>query len=178
MEMARVKPTAVLVADPPWSFNDKLPGPRRGAVKHYDVLDLNGIKSFPLPELAPDCYLFLWRVAAMVEEAYEVVRSWRFVPKAEIVWRKRTKNGKRHFGMGHHVRAEHETCIIATRGRPKVKVRNVRSIFDGTVAEHSRKPDEFYALVEEMCEGPYVELFARQRRPGWQCFGDELVSHG
>lgn len=165
---------AVLIADPPWKFSDRLPGKGRGAAKHYDVLDLDGIKNFPLPELADDCYLFMWRVSAMVEEAYEVVRAWGFTPKAEIVWDKKTKTGKEHFGMGHHVRASHESCIIAVRGRPKVKVRNVRSTFDGPVSRHSAKPDEFYELVEELCHGPYVELFARRERPGWVCYGNEL----
>lgn len=172
--MSVTEPARVLVADPPWKFADTLPGKGRGAAKHYDVLDLEGIKSFPLPELAPDCYLFMWRVAAMVEESYEVVRAWGFTPKAEIIWDKKTKTGKEHFGMGHHVRASHETCIIAVRGAPKPISRSVRSKFDGTVTRHSEKPDEFYEIVEQMCKGPYAEIFARRHREGWQCFGNEL----
>ena len=168
------EPSAVLVADPPWTFGDTMPGPGRGAAKHYDMLSLNGIRDFPLPPLAPDCYLLLWRVSAMVEDAYSVVRAWGFVPKSEVVWNKKTRHGKEHFGMGHHVRASHETCIIAVRGKPKPKVRNVRSMFDGVVGKHSAKPDEFYEFVEELCRGPYTELFARRQRKGWQCFGNEL----
>lgn len=164
----------VLVADPPWRFSDALPGNKRGAEKQYNVLSLEDIKYFPLPELAPDAYLFLWRVSAMAEEAYAVARAWGFVPKTELIWRKRTKTGKRHFGMGHHLRAEHETCIVATRGRPKPLVRNIRSILTAPVGRHSEKPDEFYELVESFCDGPYAELFARKRRPGWECHGNEL----
>ncbi len=166
----------VLVADPPWSFNDKLPGPGRGAEKHYDVMTLEGIRNFQLPPLADDAYLFMWRVASQVPEAYEVARAWGFVPKSEIVWRKMTKHGKEHFGMGHHVRASHETCIVAVRGKPKPRVRNVRSIFHAPVGRHSEKPDAFFELVEMMCEGPYVELFARRQRAGWQCEGNELAA--
>lgn len=165
----------VLVADPPWKFGDSLPGNGRGASKHYGCLTVDELSSFPLPSLAPDCHLFLWRVSAMVEEAYAVVRAWGFTPKSEIVWLKRTTTGKRHFGMGRQVRAEHESCIIAVRGRPLVKRRDVRSTFEA-VAErvHSRKPEAFFELVESLCDGPYVELFARRARPGWTCLGNEI----
>jgi N6-adenosine-specific RNA methylase IME4 len=77
-------------------------------------------------------------------------------------------------GMGHYVRGSHETCILATRGRFKVRSRAVRSVFEARRGRHSEKPDEFYALVEELADGPYAELFARRRRPGWRCFGKEL----
>jgi N6-adenosine-specific RNA methylase IME4 len=164
----------VLVADPPWKFGDSLPGAGRGAVKHYACMSVEQICSFDLPPLENDAFLFLWRVASMPEEALRVVRAWGFVPKSEIVWRKLTVNGKVHFGMGRTVRAAHETCIVATRGRPQPKARNVRSIFDAPVGRHSAKPDAFYDLVEELADGPYAELFARRHRAGWRCFGNEL----
>jgi site-specific DNA-methyltransferase (adenine-specific) len=164
---------SVLVADPPWRFEDRLPGPGRGAEKHYDVLSTQDIENFELPDLADNCYLFLWRVSAMVEESYRVCRAWGFVPKTELVWIKRTKTGKRWFGMGHHLRAEHESCIVAVRGRPKPLVRNIRSTFEAEAGRHSAKPDEFYTLVQTLCEGPYVELFARRMRLGWTTLGND-----
>lgn len=186
----------VVAADPPWEFEDSLPGAGRGAEKHYRVAPHDRIMRMQLPALADDCHLFLWRVSAMVEEAYQVVRAWGFIPKSEIVWRKTTTKGKRHFGMGRHVRAEHETCIIAVRGRPKVIDRSTRSTFDAPdltdyddplheatessvlVAEasrvHSRKPQEFYDLVGRLCPGPYLELFGRAARPGWDVIGDQV----
>lgn len=164
----------VLCADPPWKFGDKLPGKSRGAENNYRVLTLDDIKAFELPPLADDCYLFLWRVSSMVEEAYAVVRAWGFVPKSEIVWEKLTPSGKPWFGMGRTVRAAHESCIIATRGRPKPKSRSVRSRFAAAAGRHSEKPEAFYDLIEQLAEGPYAELFARRQRPGWACFGDQL----
>ena len=164
----------VLVADPPWKFGDKLPGPNRGAESNYSCLTVKELCEFPIPEMQPDSWLFLWRVSAMPEEALQVVRAWGFVPKTELIWAKRTKNGKRWFGMGHQVRAEHETCIIATRGSPKVLNRNTRSIFEAAYTGHSRKPDEFYELVEKLCPGPIAELFARRPRDGWTTFGNQL----
>lgn len=186
-ELARV-----LVADPPWEFNDKLPGKGRGAAKHYSTLSLIDIHEFVRPidlnrhgklaiagapgqhEVDLNAYLFLWRVSSQVREAYEVIAEWGFEPKTELVWIKKTVNGNRHFGMGHHLRAEHETCIVATRGRVKPKVKNIRSTFEAPVGRHSEKPEAFYEIVEEMCEGPYVELFARKYRIGWTCLGNEV----
>lgn len=167
------EPYRVLAADPPWPFSDKLPGPRRGAVKHYRVMSVADIAAFPLPLIADDAHLFLWRVASMQNEALAVVQAWDFQVKSEIVWKKLTRRGQRHFGMGRQVRMEHEVCLIATRGRPKVLSRSVRSILEAKTRRHSEKPEEFYDLVEKLCAGPYVELFARRQRPGWTCEGDE-----
>jgi N6-adenosine-specific RNA methylase IME4 len=163
-----------VAADPPWRFNDTLPGPGRGAAKHYRVMALEDLERLELPPLAPDCRLFLWRVAAMQEEALKVVRAWGFVPKAEMVWVKLSGTGGLHFGMGRQVRMSHETCIIATRGRPPRLSRSVRSAFVAHVGKHSEKPDRFFEIVESLSPGPRLELFARRRRPGWDGVGDEL----
>ncbi len=164
----------VLVADPPWLFDDRLPGPTRGAAKNYRVMSLKDICAFALPPFEDDAWLFLWRVSSQVEAAYQVVRAWGFSPKTELVWEKLTSGGKPHFGMGHYLRASHETCIVAVRGAPKPAVRDIRSRFAAPVGQHSEKPEAFYKIVERLTDGPWVELFARRRRPGWFQFGDEL----
>lgn len=174
----------VLCLDPPWRFGDALPGKKRGASRNYDTMTVEQLCDMRLPDLADDCYLFMWRVSAMVEEAYLVMRHWGFVPKSEIVWQKQTRKGLPWFGMGRTVRAAHETCIVAARGRPRPLVRNVRSIFAAPVPDdpanpkrylHSGKPEDFYRLVETLAPGPYVEMFARRRRAGWICSGNELA---
>lgn len=167
-------PFCCVVADPPWSFGDKLPGPGRGAEKHYPVLDIAALETFTLPPISNDAWLFMWRVASQVEEAYRVVRAWGFVAKSEIVWIKRTATGKRWFGMGRSVRAEHEVAIIAKRGRPELLSRSTRSTFEAAAGRHSAKPDAFFDLVEALVPGPRVELFARRHRAGWTCLGNEL----
>lgn len=164
-----------LVADPPWRFKDQLPGDTRGAAKQYQTMSVEEICRFPLPPMYLDSTLFLWRVAAMQKEAMSVLDAWDFQLKAELVWKKLTPRGKRHFGMGHHVRNEHEVCLIATSGRPATLDRSIRSVFEAPIGRHSEKPDAFYEIVERMREGPYVELFARRQRAGWTCYGNELV---
>jgi N6-adenosine-specific RNA methylase IME4 len=168
-----VTPFACIVADCPWSFKDKLPGKSRGAAKNYRVEKLDRIKRLILPPIADDAYLFLWRVSSQVPEAYEVVKAWGFEHKAEFVWNKLTKHGKKAFGMGRTVRGSHESCIIAKRGRPKRLSGSIRSTFEAPVGEHSEKPDAFYALVEALCGGPRLEVFGRKARPGWTVIGDQ-----
>jgi N6-adenosine-specific RNA methylase IME4 len=173
-----------LVADPPWRFRDRLPGATRGAERQYPTLSVQEIMRFPLPPMADDAVLFLWRVSALTEEAYQVTRAWGFTPKTEIVWVKTRppktsapESHRLHFGMGRYVRAAHETVIVAVRGRPApyVKSRSVRSVFFANVTRHSSKPSAFYELVESLVLGPYAELFARVERPGWSCWGNEIA---
>lgn len=197
-----VKPVvhSVMCADPPWQFDDPLPGETRGADKQYSTLTAEDIMKrrnlcFDWPLLSPHCLLFLWRVSSQVEEAYATARAWGFTPKSEVVWLKRTKNGKRWFGMGRTVRAEHETCIIAARGKSSdlILAKNVRSTFEAPVPVyqpddwrvqagladvgdyiHSGKPESFYTeVVEKVARGPYVELFGRRDRAGWTVLGDQ-----
>jgi len=187
----------VIVVDPPWPFRDRLPGPGRGAEKHYAVLPVPRIVRFLEDDvderMAASSVLFLWMVPAMAEEAIEVCRGWGFEPKSELIWVKLAKRfGKAgnenepidwrtgdglHFGMGRYVRMAHERCIIATRGRASHLVGDhaTRSVFFAPVGRHSEKPDEFYDLVERLVPGgPYLELFARRQRAGWSCRGNEL----
>lgn len=169
----------VLVADPAWKFGDKLPGQGRGASKHYRVSTLREMCDMPRPEMDPaGSILFMWRVAAMQQEALDLANAWGYTVKSELVWIKQTTKGNRHFGMGRYTRAEHEVCLIGVsaqgRARDLVRDRSIRSTFTAPVGRHSEKPEAFYQLVERMCEGPYVELFARKARPGWACYGDEL----
>lgn len=164
----------VLYCDPPWKFKDKLPGKKRGAIKHYKCLTIDELKSFPIPETENDAYLFMWRVASMQQEALDLVKAWGFEVKSEIVWDKITKKGKPHFGMGRHVRASHEVCLVCVKGKIKPKSKSVRSRFEAVVRKHSQKPDEMYDIIEQLSDGPYVELFARQRWQGWDSYGNEL----
>lgn len=167
-----------MVSDCAWQFGDKLGS--RGAESKYKVQSIPDMKAFPLPFLADDCALFFWRVASMQQEALDVIKAWQFVLKTELVWIKTTPTGKRHFGMGYITRAAHETCLIATRGRPKVLRHDIRSVFEAPVPRlngkilHSAKPDEFFAIAAALYDGPRASIFDRKHREGFDCFGDEL----
>jgi site-specific DNA-methyltransferase (adenine-specific) len=135
--------------------------------------------------VAPNAILFLWRLASMQGDALAVVRAWGFEVKSEVVWQKLTKFGRPWFGMGRTVRASHETCLIAVRGRASkvIRARNIRSSFSAPVPVdilgryiHSAKPAAFFDDVVIPLVG-YVkslEIFARTRRPGWDAIGNQL----
>jgi N6-adenosine-specific RNA methylase IME4 len=185
-------PYRVLCADPPWKFGDSLPGKGRGAAKHYATMRVEEICAYPIPPVADDAVLFLWRVASMQMEALMVAEAWGFTPKTEVVWVKTTSPVRTAylgpsraqevwqyftlaFGMGRTVRASHEACLVATRGKFKPKEKNVRSVFFAPRGVHSEKPESFYTgVVEKLSDGPYVELFARRRRAGWASEGLEV----
>jgi N6-adenosine-specific RNA methylase IME4 len=169
-----VKPFRCIVADPPWPFGDPLPGKSRGAAKNYRMMSIDDICNVQLPPIAKNAYLFMWRVSSMQEEALRVVRAWGFEPKTEIVWRKLTVTGKEWFGMGRTFRGMHETAIVAVRGKPERLNASTRSMFSAMVGAHSVKPAAFYRLVEKLCRGPRLELFARTSRKGWTGIGLEM----
>lgn len=181
-----------IVADPPWSPRDKLPGNTRGAARQYSVMKTEDICVFLAAQrvtVADDAILFLWRLSSMQKDALDVAKTWGFDIKSEIVWRKLTKRELPWFGMGRTVRASHETCLIGVRGRASRLVvgRNIRSVFDAPVPVgpdghyiHSAKPPEFFTeIVEPLIGGahhggPCLELFARRRRAHWDAIGNQL----
>lgn len=180
---------SVVVADPPWAPRDKLPGKTRGSARQYDVMQTCDIELFLLERsisVADNAILFLWRLASMQREALDVAQAWGFDVKSEIVWQKLTSNGLPHFGMGRTVRASHETCLVAVRGRASMVIANhgIRSTFSAPMPVdrrgrviHSAKPREFFELIEQLIGPtcvPRLELFARVRRDGWDAIGNQL----
>lgn len=165
----------VIVADPPWSFqtwSDN--GQEKGAASQYDVMSTDDIKGLPVGDLAQrDAVLLLWATSPMLPVAIDVMRAWGFKYKSEMIWRKVTPAGKVRMGTGYWCRSMHEPILIGTIGKPS-KVRAFPSIFDGIAREHSRKPDEFFDIVERHTAGMRrLELFSRQSRLGWETWGNE-----
>jgi N6-adenosine-specific RNA methylase IME4 len=172
----------VLVADPPRKFGDNTP---KGRSAQYKRMPLERIMGLQLPPLGNNAVLFLWRCAAMQLEALQVAIAWGFVPTADLVWRKLTKNGLEHFGSGYYTRGSVETCVICVRGACRPAVRDQRNSFAAKMPYrngrpwHSAKPDEFYAIVERMYpRARRHELFARTRREGWWQHGNQLGDAG
>jgi N6-adenosine-specific RNA methylase IME4 len=156
----------ILTADPPWSWGDKLPG-ERGASAHLLPQTQETLEATPLPPLEPDSVLFLWRPASRLGDALAVAEAWGFTPKTELVWLKTTTTGKRHMGMGRILRGEHETVLIATRGKPIVDSRSVRSTFSAPSVPYG-KPPEFAGIVESLYPGQtWFDRTAAHWTAGW-----------
>jgi N6-adenosine-specific RNA methylase IME4 len=174
------KKYGVILADPPWKFNNKNTGGSMisGSAAHYDVMSLQDIMALPIKSMAADdCTLFMWWVASQPQEALDLVRAWGFELKTMtgFVWVKKTIHFKPFFGMGFQTRQGSENCLIATRGKPKRVSASVRAVVEARAGKHSEKPDVFHdKIVELMGDLPRVELFARRPRDGWDSFGNEV----
>jgi N6-adenosine-specific RNA methylase IME4 len=168
----------VVLADPPWTFATySRKGKGRSAEAHYDCMSLAAIKALPVADwAAPDCALFLWATDPSLPQALEVIEAWGFAYKTvAFTWAKTTRDGTGFpIGCGYWTRANPELCLLATRGRPQRLSRSVRQLIVSPRREHSRKPDEAYERIEALVPGPYLELFAREQRPGWNSWGNEV----
>lgn len=168
----------LVLADPPWSYEDKCHAGERGAEYKYPCLTLDELKRLPVHEIcAPDCLLAMWWVAPMPAEEMAVVQAWGFTLKTMkgFTWHKTTVNGKSHFGMGNWTRANTEDCLFAVRGRPRRVSASVRQFLEAPRGEHSAKPPEVRTRLVELMGGvKRIELFARERADGWAAWGNEV----
>jgi N6-adenosine-specific RNA methylase IME4 len=166
----------LIMADPPWSFdNFSAKGEAKNAKAQYDCTPIDWIKKLPVEALAADdCLLWLWATNPMLPEAMQVLDAWGFTFKTAGHWVKRTTHGKLAFGTGYILRCAGEPFLIGTRGQPKT-TRSTRSVIEGPIREHSRKPDEAFTAAELlMPDAKRLELFSRQQRAGWTVWGNQI----
>lgn len=158
-----------ILADPPWDINQR---GNYGAIKHYDLMSLERIKVMPVAELCEDnAHLYLWCPNGLLPQALEVIKAWGFIFRSPIYWI------KPRLGLGVYIRNASETCLFATRGKAPVKFHAQPNwLFAPQQPRHSEKPAEQFAIIERLSDGPYLELFARRRQPGWDCWGNEIDS--
>jgi N6-adenosine-specific RNA methylase IME4 len=167
----------LVVVDPPWEYETYSErGIEKGASAQYDCMSPEAVaKAFPVDRLAGgSCLLLCWGTWPLIDRQLACVRSWGFTFKSVIVWEKVFASGKPAIGTGYRVRSMCEPVILATFGEPKHKA--FPGLFTGIRREHSRKPEEFYDLVEDRCPRLFrrADIFARTRRPGWSSWGNEL----
>lgn len=165
----------LIMADPPWAFELwSANGEEKSAQAQYECMTLDEIGKPPVSELGrDDCLLWLWATAPMLPRQIEIGTRWGFTYVTSGVWCKRTRHDKIAFGTGYVLRNAHEPFLIFKRGEPKT-ARDVRSVVEGQVREHSRKPDEAFTAAERlMPNARRVELFSRESRSGWDVWGNE-----
>lgn len=171
-----------ILADPPWPFATwSHKGQGRSGEAHYRTMSHADMEAMPVAELtAADCVLFMWIVQTQIPHALRLVEAWGFQLKSvAFAWMKGDglplfpEDITTQIGMGKWTRAEFEQCLLATRGSPKRLDAGVRQCIIEKRREHSRKPDGIHTRIERLVAGPYCELFARQKRPGWDVWGNE-----
>jgi N6-adenosine-specific RNA methylase IME4 len=158
-----------ILADPPW---DVLQKGGRGAHRHYPLMTTEQITALPVERLARvDAHLWLWVTNATLFAGQAVMGAWGFTYRSCLTW---VKPG---LGLGSfYLRNNTEHLLFGTRGKAPVLFRSQPTWLYAPKQEHSHKPEEQYAVIERCSPGPYLELFARRERPGWQVWGNEVAS--
>jgi N6-adenosine-specific RNA methylase IME4 len=183
----------VILADPPWRFEvwngEKAVKRRAGrgtnvaAAVHYQTMAAQELAALAVADLAAEhCALFMWVTWPVLPQAMRLIGEWGFTYKTcAFAWTKAHAGQIELFsdeltgqmGMGYWTRANTEPCLLATRGKPRRLHADVRQSIISPRREHSRKPDCVHGRIERLVAGPYLELFARRSRPGWDSFGDQ-----
>lgn len=184
------KPYRTIVADPPWSYAEGWPTVSTSAKRRpgytpppnadysrrkplsYPMMSLDEIGSLPIPELcAKDAHLYLWTTNRYLRDAFAVCEGWGFRYSQLLVWAKKPMG----IGVGGAFQTNAEYVLFARRGSLKALRRIDTCWFNWPRMgnNHSRKPEAFLDLVEQVSPGPYLEMFARRARFGWDYYGDE-----
>lgn len=178
---ARVKGKfGTILADPPWRFLNSTGkvAPEHKRLSRYPTMNLKDIKDLPVAGCAEStAHLYLWVPNALLPEGLEVMAAWGFNYKANIIWHKiRKDGGPDGRGVGFYFRNVTEIILFGTRGKNARTLpagRRQVNIIKTMKREHSRKPDEIFPIVEACSPGPYLELFAREKRKGWTVWGNQ-----
>lgn len=178
-----------IVADPPWAYDEGWPdastsplsafnhgvrpeGRQRRVALPYGSMTLDAIKALPVGDLADDdSHLLLWTTNRYVVDAYDVARAWGFRPSQLLTWCK----SRRGLGPGGVFANTSEFILYARRGKPTHTVRQDSTWWEWPRGPHSAKPDASLDMIEASFPGPYVELFARRARFGWDYWGNESL---
>jgi N6-adenosine-specific RNA methylase IME4 len=146
--------------------------------RFYDTMTLGDIKALDVPSAA-QAHLYLWAITPHVDWGFETARAWGFEPVTMLTWK------KPGLGVG-RFRCNTEHVIVARKGSRhgnpfgqggRTSQATEGTLFEWPRGEHSEKPEAFYDLVESLSPGPYLELFSRRARLGWDTYGDEAL-HG
>ena len=182
---------AILI-DPPWSFltySGKKATAHRCAEDHYNTMSMAGLKALPVGSLAAkNCALFMWVVGSHLDVALELAGHWGFALKTDAFYWLKSKMidadqidlftgdiPPPRISMGYWTRKQMEPCWLFTKGQPKRLSKSVRQVIIEPRREHSRKPDATHDRVQQLVAGPYLEIFAREARPGWSVWGNEVA---
>jgi N6-adenosine-specific RNA methylase IME4 len=165
-----------IVADPPWEIGAFPPnfGYSVGKPVPYETMTVEDIAALPVRDLSErNAHLYLWTINAYIEDAYQITRDWGFKPIRLLTWTKPPHG----IGLGGTFVSTTEFVLFSRRGTLASERRVETSWFHWPRGKHSSKPEAFLDLVESVSPGPYLELFARRQRLGWDTWGHEALEH-
>jgi len=166
MELPNKKYKTILV-DPPWKYGK---GFGYGAGEYYSLMDLKEIIGLNIGNKLADenCHLYLWIPNSIIQQGLDVMKSWGFEFKTIITWVKHRSI------FGYYFKGQSEQLLFGVKGKLPPQDRNQTTIINGKIRNHSQKPDEQFKVIEKVSPSPRIELFARQRREGWDAWGNEV----
>jgi N6-adenosine-specific RNA methylase IME4 len=156
----------VIAIDPPWNYGREYDPETSRVANPYPEMNQSQLLELR-PPFADDSVLFLWTTHAFIFDAKELMDKWGFTYKATMVW------DKEKIGMGAWLRMQCEFCLVGIKGKPTWNNTKWRDIIRESRREHSRKPDAFYELVESITVGRRLEYFSREKRTGWETYGND-----
>ncbi len=170
-----------ILIDPPWLEigGGKI---KRGADKHYSLMNRYDIlKTIICCDqwrlIDKNSHLYMWTTNSFLVDALWLIDSLGYKYKTNIVWVKK-KNENLQMGLGQYFRGSHEILLFATKGKkptePKTELKNIKSVIEAPRTIHSKKPELAFNTIEKRSKGPYLEIFAREKRPNWVPWGNEL----
>lgn len=157
----------VLVVDPPWEYNRTYDPDASRVANPYPSMSLEEIKNIDLPS-SENSVLWLWSTHAYLYDAKNILEHWGFEYKATLVW------NKDKIGMGNWLRMQCEFCLLGIKGKPTYQNTKYRDIIIEKGREHSRKPECFYDMVNDICIGSKIDYFSREKREGWYSYGNQI----
>lgn len=163
-----------IFADCPWRYDNT--SSRGAAEDHYPTMSIHEICALPVAQIAAkNAHLYLWITDAVLEDVFrlDLFSAWGFKFKQHLCWFK-VKNGKPQMGLGNYYRHTTELLLFGTRGKAPVKLHSALNFLQAPREEHSKKPDLFQWMAQDMSPAPYVELFARRDLPGWSTWGNQV----
>ena len=169
-----MKKYKTILADPPWDYEGmgkrhKGRSPRKLPSDVYECMTMNELYQLPVTNLTDDsAHLYLWFTNAFSHEAHHLMESWGFRPITIITW------VKDRIGVGWYLRGQTEHILFGVRGSLLTKRNDISTVFHADRLKHSQKPDIFYEIIEKMSYEPRLELFARQKRKGWDSIGFDI----
>lgn len=171
-----------IYVDPPWQFQNRTGkvAPEHKRLARYDTMRIDEIKRLPVAEAADEkSHLYLWVPNALLPEGLAVMEAWKFEYKTNIIWEKVRKDGMPDGrGVGFYFRNVTEVLLFGIKGEKNRTLdagRTQVNLIRAVKREHSRKPDEFISLIESCSPGPFLELFARGMRQGWDLWGNQAT---
>jgi N6-adenosine-specific RNA methylase IME4 len=175
---------STILADPPWRFSNRTGkmAPEHKRLSRYGTLELRDILELPVSQIIQEpAHLYLWIPNALIAEGLQVMDRWGFEYKTNIIWYKiRKDGGPDRRGVGFYFRNVTEVVLFGIRGKNARTLKPGRTqpnIISSRKREHSRKPDELFEIIQGCSQGPYLELFARGERDGWNQWGDQVQDY-